>query len=198
MAGKKRVISHRDFVRDLGRGALGEDIVEAFFRDEFGLQAKNVSDNNPDYDIVIDDICEDLKKGKKVAPGRLLKKVFRDSFGITKKKEVSVEVKFDEAAARYKNFFFEIFFNIDTGSPGTIFKCKADLIVWVVPLRKRFKVYVFKRSELLAWLFEYLFHNKKNLKYKTPGISPYARGVAIPIKAVSVSAACVGVFDYKL
>lgn len=198
MGDKKRVISHRDFVRDLGRGALGEDIVEAFFRDEFGLLATNVSDKNPDFDIIIDDVCEDLKPKRKAVPGKLLRKIFRDSFGITKKKFVSIEVKFDEAAARYKNFFFEIFFNIETGSPGTTFKCKADLIVWVVPLRKRFKIYVFKRPELLAWLFEFMFQNKKKLKYKTPGISPYARGVAVPIKEVAASAACVGEFEYKI
>ena len=34
---RKRVISHRDFVRDLGRGAIGEDIVELFFEKEFNV-----------------------------------------------------------------------------------------------------------------------------------------------------------------
>lgn len=198
MAKKKPVISHHDFVRDLGRGALGEDIVEVFFRDEFGLLARNVSNNNPDYDIIVDDLCPKLKKQRKVVPARLLKKIFRESFGITKKKEISVEVKFDEAAARYKNLFFEIFFDIEKGVPGTTFKCKADLVVWVIPLKRKFKIYVFKRPELLAWLFEYMFHNKKKLKYKTPAISPYARGLAIPIKEVVAGYACVGEFEYKL
>ena len=54
MARSKRVISHRDFIRDLGRGAIGEDIAEAFFRDEFGVVAGNVSERNPDYDLLID------------------------------------------------------------------------------------------------------------------------------------------------
>lgn len=198
MAKNKRVISARDFARDLGRGALGEDIAEAFFRDEFGVVAENVSDNNPDYDMIISDITPELKKGRKVIPSKLLKKVFRDSFGYSNKDKVTVEVKFDEAAARYRNIFVEIFFNFDSGSPGTMFKCKADLLVWVVPLKRRFKIYVIKRAEFLSWLFDYVFSSEKKLNYKTPGISPYARGLAIPMKSVADSCACVGVFEYKL
>lgn len=195
---KRSVISHYDFVRDLGRGAIGEDVVEVFFKKEFGLIADNVSKNNPDFDLVITKLDPKLARRRKVVPARLLKKIFKDSFGYSNKKEITVEVKFDEAAARYSNIFVEIFFNIDSGSPGTMFKCKADLLAWVIPARKKFKIYLIKRPEFLAWVFDYMFTSKKRLEYKTPGISPHARGVVIPIKEVASSVACVGEFELKL
>jgi len=198
MAKRKQVISHKDFIRDLGRGAIGEDVTESFFCKEFGLVASNVSERNPDFDMIISDITPELKKKKKVVPAKMLRKIFKDAFGIIKRKEVTVEVKFDEAAARYKNFFFEIFFNIETGKPGTMFNCKADLIVWVVPARRKFNIYLFKRAELLAWLYDYVFQSQKKIKYKIPGVSPYARGVALPIATVIESTACLGVFEYKI
>lgn len=197
MAPRRRVISHTDFVRDLGRGALGEDVVEVFFRHEFGVVARNVSKNNPDYDMIVDDIVPALKKKRGVVPKKLLRKIFKESFGYTGKDSVTVEVKFDEAAARYKNFFFEIFFDVETGSPGTIFKCKADLIVWVVPSKAKFKVYIFRRAELLAWLFDHVF-NVEVVEYKIPAVSPYARGLPISIKLLADSAACIGEFEYKI
>ena len=199
MAGKKRVISHRDFVRDLGRGAKGEAVVEAFFEEEFGLVAKNVSENNPDYDLILDEVVPELLKKPKVVPKKLLKKIFKDAFSITRKDSLTVEVKLDEAAARYGNFFFEIFLNVETGSPGGIFKCKADLFVWVVPgKRRKYNIYLFKRAEMMAWLFDYVLTYRKKLTYKTPGISPYARGLPISIEEISDSPACLGVFDYKI
>lgn len=198
MGKTKPIISHRDFVRDLGRGALGEDVVEVFFKEEFGVIAENVSDRNPDFDLAISELDPELAKQRRVVPGKLLKKIFRDSFGYRGKERVTVEVKYDEAAARYKNFFIEVFFDVDTGSPGTVFKCKADLIAWVVPAKKKFKIYLFKRPEFLAWFFQYIFENKKKLQYKTPNISPQARGIAVPIKALASSFACLGVFDFRL
>ena len=198
MGKSKRVISHKDFTRDLGRGALGEDITEAFFEKEFDLIAKNVSKRNPDYDMVISEITPSLAKKKGVVPAKMLRKIFKDSLGITKKKEITVEVKFDEAAARYKNFFLEIFFDVETGSPGTIFKCKADIFVWIVPAKRKFKLFLFKRPEFLAWFFGHVFTSTKKFKYKTPGISPYARGIAVPIKDAAASPACIGVFEYKI
>jgi hypothetical protein len=133
-----------------------------------------------------------------VVARRLLKKIFKDSFGYSDKDELTVEVKFDEAAARYGNLFVEIFFDVDTGSPGTLFKCKADLLVWVIPARKKFRVYLFKRPEFLAWAFHYLYEKKGKLKYKTPGISPHARGIPLPVKEAAKSFACLGVFDFEL
>lgn len=199
MAKNKRVISHRDFVRDLGRGSVGEGVAEAFFSREFGVIAENVSTRNPDHDLLISKLEPDLADRPKVVPDKLLRKIFKDSFGYIKKKSLSVEVKYDEAAARYGNLFFEIFFDIDTGNPGTTFKCKADLIVWVVPAKSRkFKIYLFKRPELLAWLFDYVFTHKKTLKYKTPGISPHARGVPVPIVDIVESSACLGEFEFKI
>jgi hypothetical protein len=198
MAKRKRpVISHRDFVRDLGRGALGEDVAEVFFKSEFGVIAENVSEKNPDYDLKISKLDPCLAKRPRVVPAKLLRKIFRDSFGYSNKKELTVEVKFDEAAARYGNIFIEIFFDIDTGSPGTVFKCKADLLAWVIPARKKFKIYLIKRPEFLAWLFGYIFADD-SLEYKTPGISPHARGIALPIKEMVNSPACLGEFELKL
>lgn len=196
MPRKKRVISHLDFVRDLGRGALGEDVAEAFFRTEFGVQAENVSDRNPDYDLVIAALDKKLSVQRKVVPKKLLRKIFKDAFGYLNKDTITVEVKFDAAAAKYKNFFIEIFFDIATGSPGTTFKCKADLITWVVPVNHKYKIYLLKRPEFLAWLFQYIFDNRK-IQYKTPGISPQARGVAIPIEVIANSFACLGEFDFS-
>lgn len=198
MGRSKRVISHQDFVRDLGRGALGEDIVEVFLQREFGVVAENVSQRNPDYDLKITALDPKLAKQRNVVPKTLLKKIFKDSFKCPNRNQVTVEVKYDEAASRYNNFFLEIFFDVDTGCPGTTFKCKADIVAWVVPARKRFKIYLFKRPEFLAWLFHYMFENKKTLKYKTPNISPQARGIVVPISAAVESPACLGTFDFKL
>lgn len=90
-----------------------------------------------------------------------------------------------------------MFFDYNTGSPGTTFKCKADLLAWVVPMRGKSKIYLFKRPEFLAWIIDYIITNPKKAKYKTPGISPFCRGVPIPIKDVADSYACLGVFEFK-
>lgn len=197
MAKRKQVISHYDFVRDLRRGARGEDIVEDFFKEEFGIIAENVSDRNPDFDLCISDLVPKDTKKTPAASRKALKRIFKDAFGISRRDFVTVEVKYDEAAARYKNFFIEMFFHHEQGTPGTTFKCKADLIVWVVPLRGKNKIYVFKRPEFLAWIMDFIISSPKRLKYKTPGISPCARGIPIPIKDVAESYACLGVFEYK-
>jgi hypothetical protein len=197
MAKRKQVISHYDFVRDLRRGARGEDIVEDFFKEKFGIIAENVSERNPDFDLCITELVPSKTKKTPAADKKALKRIFKDAFGISRRDFVTVEVKYDEAAARYKNFFIEMFFDHPAGNPGTTFKCKADLIVWVVPMRGKSKVYIFKRPEFIAWVFDYVISNPKRIKYKTPGISPYARGVPIPIKDVADSYACLGVFEYK-
>ena len=196
---KKRVISHRDFVRDLGRGARGEDIVEVFLQGEFGIIPDNVSERNPDYDLIIKKIDPEAFPGKKVVPKKLLRKIFRDSFGFYRKDTLTVEVKFDEAAARYKNIFLEVYFNYEDGTPGTIFKCKADVIAWVVPAKnKKFKIHLLDRAKFLAWFHNYTLTHRKKLEYKVPGISPMARGIAVPLVEVVESVACIGVYEFKL
>lgn len=197
MAKRKPVISHHDFVRDLRRGHKGEEIVEDFFKEEFGLIAENVSNRNPDFDLCISELIPSKQKKTEAASKKALKRIFKDAFDISRRDFITVEVKYDEAAARYKNFFIELFFDYRTGNPGTTFKCKADLIVWVVPMRGKSKVYVLKRPELLAFIFDYVVTAPKKIKYKTPGISPYARGLPIPIKEMADSYACLGVFEFK-
>lgn len=193
---EKGPIKHRDFVRDLARGAVGEDLIVDFFKQEFGLLAENVSTRNPDYDLIIKSVDRSLLK-RNVIGDSLLKKIFREALDCPRREVLTVEVKYDEAAARYKNFFVEMFFNIDTGSPGAVFKCKADIIAWVVPGKRGvYNIYLIKRAEFLAWLFEYIFTNKK-IQLKTPGISPFARGIAIPISEMGKSFACIGLFKFK-
>lgn len=194
---KRGVISHKDFVRDLSRGALGEDVAELFFLREFGVIAENVSDRNPDHDLLIKKLDPKVAKKPKVIPKKLIKKIFKD-LGFHNKKELTVEVKLDEAAARYKNFFIEIFFDVDKGTPGTTYKCKADLLVWVVPSKKKFKIYLFNRPAFLSWIVQYIVESKKKIEFKTPGISPKARGIPVPIVEAEKSSACLGVFDFKL
>lgn len=194
------VINPRDFARDLGRGALGEDIVVKFFLREYSVIARNVSDHNPDYDLLIDALAAEVAQQEKIDPEKLLQKFFR-GLGFPKHKVLSVEVKLDEAAARYRNFFIEIFFDVERGVPGGFFKCKADLMAWVVPVRSaggKFKIYLFNRASLLAWVFKYLLEHPGAVPFKTPGISPNARGVAIPIAIAEKSPACLGVFDYDI
>lgn len=199
MAKRKPPINHYDFVRDLVRGQKGEEIAIQFFREEFGLACKNLSDRNPSFDLLIDELDPKLTAGKKVAPKKLLKKIFREVFKYSRKDEITVEVKFDMAAAKYKNFFLEVFFNIEEGVAGGIFKCKADILTWIIPNKggKSVKIYLFKRPEFLAWLFNYIFTNK-DIKLKTPRISPFTRGVAVPVNLLKGSFACVGEFDYEI
>lgn len=197
MAKRKQIISHYDFVRDLRRGARGEDIVEDFFKEKFGIIAANVSDRNPDFDLCVSELAPKKVKKTAAASKKALKRIFKDAFGISRRDSITIEVKYDEAAARYKNFFIEMFFNHEDGTPGNIFKCKADLMVWVVPMRGKSKIYVFKKPEFVAWIMDYIICHPKRLKYKTPGISPYARGIPVPIKDVADSYACLGVFEYK-
>ena len=187
--GRKRVISHRDLVRDLDRGAVGEDIAVNFLKKQFGVIATSISERNPDCDFVIEKI-------DKSAAYRTLTKVLKESFGFRKKKKLTVEVKLDEAAEKYGNLFIELFFDIEEGVPGNIFKCKADMFLWIVPNKKKYRIHLFNRAEFLAWLFQYVFENRST-KMKTPGISPYARGLAIPIKKAISSKACIGSFDFN-
>ncbi len=198
VAAKKRkgVISHYDFVRDLARGAVGEDLIVEFFKDEFGLCAENVSTRNPDFDLIVEKLDPSLSKKKNVVADALFKKILREALDCPRRDFVTIEVKLDAAAAKYKNFFVEVFFDISTGSPGNVFKCKADIIAWVVPGAKgKYKIFLLKRPEFLAWFFDYVFSRK--IKLKTPAISPQARGVAIPIADVKESFACIGEFDYS-
>ncbi len=193
---RKRVISHYDFVRDLARGAVGEDVVVDFFKAEFGLCAENVSTRNPDFDLMVEKLDPRLSKSRNVVADALLKKILREELDCARRDFVTIEVKLDAAAAKYKNFFVEVFFDISTGSPGSIFKCKADIIAWVVPgKRKKYKIYLLKRPEFLAWFFDYVFSRK--IKLKTPSISPQARGVAVPIADIEESFACIGVWDFQ-
>jgi hypothetical protein len=104
---KGGIISHKHFVRDLARGAVGEEVVESFFLEQFGLCSRNVSEKNPDYDLVLDSVSKEMV-GPKVVPKKLLKKIFKDVFGYTSKKELSVEVKLDEAAAK---LFYTVMFS---------------------------------------------------------------------------------------
>lgn len=199
MAKRKPPINHYDFVRDLVRGQKGEEIAIQFFREELGLTCKNLSDRNPDFDLLIDELDPKLTEGKKVVPKKLLKKIFREAFKYSRRDTITVEVKFDMAAAKYKNLFLEVLFNIEEGVPGGMFKCKADILTWIVPKAggKSVKIYLFKRPEFLAWLFQYIFENK-DVKLKTPAISPFTRGVAVPINIIKDSYACVGEFDYEI
>jgi hypothetical protein len=199
MAKRKPPINHYDFVRDLVRGQKGEEIAIQFFREELGLTCTNLSDRNPDFDLLIDALDPKLTEGKKIVPQKLLKKIFREAFRYSRKEEITVEVKFDMAAAKYKNIFLEVIFNIEEGVPGGMFKCKADILAWIVPNAggDSVKIYLFKRPELLAWLFLYIFENK-DVKLKTPAISPFTKGVAVPIKIIKESFACVGEFNYKI
>lgn len=198
MAAKKRrrVISHYDFVRDLARGAVGEDVVVDFFKYQFGLRAENVSTRNPDYDLIVEEVDPALSKKRNVVADALLKKILREALSCPRRDFITVEVKLDAAAAKYKNFFIEVLFDVSTGSPGNMFKCKADIIAWVVPgKRGNYKIYLLKRPEFLAWFFDYVFSRK--IRLKTPAISPLARGVAVPISAIVNSPACIGQFDFK-
>ena len=192
----RRPISHRDFVRDLARGTEGEEIVEEFLLEEFGLVSENVSQNNPDFDILITGVCTKWAKSKGVVSKKLFKKILKDGFGFRNKNELSVEVKYDQAASRSGNIFIELFFDITEGKPGTVFKCKADIVCWVIPrARKKKSIYLFKRAEMLAWLFEYMRENK--IKLKTPGVSPYARGMAVPVKEIADGFACLGEYTFR-
>lgn len=187
----KGVIRHSDFVRDMDRGAIGEDVAEEFFRKEYNVILKNVSKDCRYWDFEVDKIDESVSKYKKAAKTKLLKK-FKKTFGET------IEVKYDEAAARYKNFFIEIMFDEERDVAGTTTNCKADTIVWVIPQRKgRYKLFIFKRSEFVAWLIMYVLNNKKKIKLKTPSISPRARGIAIPIKEMVKSFGFLGDYNFK-
>jgi hypothetical protein len=187
----KRVISHKDFVRDLGRGAVGEDVVEEFFKKEFQVVLKNTGAHTKGWDFELDGVVETAAKLPKVDEKKLLAK-FKKHLGET------IEVKYDEAAAKYGNFFIEFLFDEETGKAGAIPNCKADLIVWVVPSKKgKFKVYLFKRAELLAWLFVYVLERQKKLEVKSPAISPRAKGIVIPIKDAIEGFSCLGEFTFK-
>lgn len=197
---KKPVINYHDFMRDLKRGKEGEQIVQVFCKESFGLTCVDLSNKNPDFDLIIrqeDGIIgyEDENLNKKEYK-RAIKKVFKYS----RKKDITIEVKFDKVALKYSNFFLEVFFNIETGCAGGMFKSKADILAWVLPTNKEggeYKIFFFKRPELLAWLLSYVYTDRK-VKFKTPRISPYARGVAVPIKLLENSVACIGVYDYSV
>jgi hypothetical protein len=176
---------------------VGEDIAEVFLQNHFGLNVRNVSKRNADYDLEIFGVSKEEAKKRKTTPDKMRKKLYKELYGCARKEILTVEVKFDEAAARYGNIFVEIFFDEEKGVPGTAFKCKADLLVWVIPGKKKFDIYILKRAELLAWLFQYILKNKKT-KLKTPGISPQARGLPVPIKEIKKSFACSGEFEFNL
>lgn len=196
MPRKRKVIDHRDFVRDLGRGAHGEDIVDLFFQEEFGVEVRNVTKQKVGWDFEVDKWTKKELDKTKAARRKKLNK-FKKVFG-NFKTPLSVEVKFDEAAARYKNIFIELLFDVKKGAAGAVMNCKADVFVWVIPDgRKKYKILLLKRPEFLAWLMGYVLE-KDDIKIKTPSVSPYARGLAIPVKEIEESFSCLGVYEFTL
>jgi len=182
------VISHRDFRRDLKRGDVGEEVVEEFIKKEFGVSLKQSVGANKFWDFEVVDILPAPKKSKR---GQDQTKQFRDTFGST------IEVKYDEAAARYERFFVELMFDVDAGKAGAATACKADTVVWVIPAGKgKYNLYFFRRPEFLSWLILYIL-DTKGLKLRTPGISPKARGLPVSIQDAIDSFAFIEQYQFK-
>jgi hypothetical protein len=182
------VISHSDFRRDLKRGVVGEEVVEEFIKKEFGVALKQSVGANKFWDFEVIDGILAPKKSKR---GKDKTKDFKSIFGST------IEVKYDEAAARYGRFFIELMFDVDSGKAGAATACKADTVVWVIPSGKgKYQLYFFRRPEFLSWLILYIL-DTKGLKLKTPGISPKARGLPVSIQDAIDGFAFIEQYEFK-
>lgn len=193
----KSPISRYEFIKDRARGLIGEKTAESFLKKELQFEVLNVSDKSREFDFIIKDVTRECKDSSTKTVKSLLKSKFKESFKFGNKKEVTVEVKYDITAARTKNLFIEVFFNVDKTEAGALFKCKADILMWVIPQEEKYKILIFKRADLIAWIFKHLFCTKE-LKLKVPGVSPYARGVVIPINKISKDPVCIGNYDFSL
>lgn len=175
-------IKHQDFVRDLKRGEVGEEVVEDFIKKEFDIELKRVSTTNRHWDFEI--------TAKKKGPKKI--RDFIKKYGNT------IEVKYDEAAAKYKRFFIELMFDVDKGVAGAATNCKSDIVVWVIPDGKRkYKLYFFHRPEFLSWLILYILEQTRKPELKTPGISPKARGLPVSIEEAVKGFSFIQSFDFQ-
>lgn len=165
----------------------GEEPVKAFLKQHFGITTRNVGKQHIGWDLEVVGVDKKFLKGTKRNPATIKKK-FINKFGRT------FEVKRDKASDRTNNFFYEVWSNLRVHNPGCLQASKADVIVIV---RKKEFIFI-DRGYLLSWIMYQLYHDSpmskrwkrktcrrvKEVEMKNSPISPYVRGILIPIEDI--------------
>jgi hypothetical protein len=187
--------TYKDLIRDFSRGKKdGEDVVQLFFLEEFGIETYNVGELQIGYDI---EVIGMAGKGIGIenatfSEDKLLSK-FIKKFGRT------FEIKRDFTSDKTGNLYWECWSNKRVENPGCQLSCKADTIIYV-----RKKEFIFlRRDKFLSWFFENIFLNTdlaenwrkktsrgKTLKMMAARSNPDVRGILLPVEDIKDSVAC--------
>lgn len=178
-------------LKDLQMGyGEGEQMVQDFLRDSFGILTTNVGEQHVGWDLEVVAVDGDFlsKSPTKVDSSSVMKR-FVSKFGKT------IEVKRDRVSDRTGNFFYEVWSNMRVHNPGCISTSKADTIVIV-----RNDEFIFvNRSFFISWVVYNLYMDtdvaqawrkktrgkkKNNSDMRNSPISPHVRGVLIPIEDI--------------
>lgn len=188
--------TYRDLIRDFKVGKnQGEDVVQTFFYDKYGIITTNVGKQNLGWDLEVAGI-----DGSKIGVDettfeeeRFLGK-FKKQFGNT------FEVKRDQTSDQTQNIYWECWSNARISNPGCMLTCKADTIVFV----RKVEFIFLDRDKFLSWVFENLFLRttisdewrtttfKGGKEQMMPAKSNHdVRGILMPIKHIKTSPACI-------
>ena len=141
--------TYNRLIQDLRLGREeGEDQVQSFFYDNFGITTSNVGPEQKGWDLEVTGFDgSKVGAGKDTySPEKMLEK-FKKKFGAT------FEVKRDKTSDTTGNIYWECWSNFRIKNAGCMLECKADTIVFV-----RKKEFIFlSRAILLSWIFDNLF-----------------------------------------
>jgi len=194
---------YKQLLKDFKRGKEGEDAVQKFLLEEFGISTKNVGQEQLGHDlevISLDGSKIGLEEGVTYSEDKMIDK-FMKSFGRT------FEIKRDFTSDRTGNVYWECWSNKRLNNPGCQLSCKADTIIFV-----RSTEFIFlNRAKFLSWFFENAFlqtdllqgWQKKtfrggNKKMMSAANNPDVAGILIPVSDIKKSVACFYVKDRKI
>lgn len=183
-------------LRDLARGKEGEDVVQKFLSDTYGVLTRNVGPLRLGWDLEVVGIDETHFLGRQKATNVL--DAFVKDFGST------FEIKRDATSDRTGNVYWECWSNIRVHNPGCMLSCKADTIVFV---RKQELLFL-NRPMFLSWLYENLFlqtplalewkaktNPRGDQRMMSAKNNPDVQGILIPVVHIKNSPASFFVFS---
>ena len=186
--------TYKQLLSDFKRGKEGENSVQRFLLEEFGISTKNVGEMQLGYDLEVVNL--DGSKigldGGTYSKDKMIEK-FIKTFGKT------FEVKRDFTSDRTGNIYWECWSNKRLNNPGCQLTCKADTLVFV-----RSTEFVFvDRAKFLSWFFENTFMQtalslgwqKKtfrggNKRMMSAHNNPDVAGILIPVVDIKNSVSC--------
>ena len=187
--------TYKQLIKDFDRGRKdGEDVVQKFLLEEFGIETRNIGELQLGYDLeVVGLVGDNIDIEKATFSEDKLVAKFIKKFGRT------FEVKRDFTSDKTGNLYWECWSNKKAGVPGCQLSCISDTVIYV-----RKKEFIFlRRDKFLSWFFENIFLNTdlaenwrkktsrgKKLKMMAARNNYDVRGILLPVDDIKDSVAC--------